>query len=126
MHLDDVCLFFPELTLIMANGADPWWNVAIRLMLKYPRLYLMTSAFAPKYLPAEVVHYMNTRGQDRLMFATDFPFLTMDRCIKEAEALALRDGVLDRFLYSNAERVLLRRRRGATEATAESTAPAEV
>ena len=34
MHLDDVCLFFPELVLVMAHGADPWWREAIRLMLK--------------------------------------------------------------------------------------------
>ena len=27
MALDDVCLFFPELVLIMAHGADPWWEV---------------------------------------------------------------------------------------------------
>lgn len=105
MHLDDVCLFFPDLTIVMANGADPWWSVAIRLMVKYPRLYLMTSAFAPKYLPAELLHYMNTRGKDKVMFATDYPFLTMERCLAEAQALDLRDGVLDRYLYENAHRV---------------------
>lgn len=105
MHLDDVCLFFPELTLVMANGADPWWSVAIRLMVKYPRLFLMTSAFAPKYLPAELLHYMNTRGRDKILFATDHPFLTMERCLAEAQALDLRDGVLDDYLYANARRV---------------------
>ena len=110
MHFDDVCLFFPDLTLIMANGADPWWSVAIRLMLKYPNLYLMTSAYAPKYLPAELLQYMNTRGQDKVMFATDFPFLTMERCLREASALDLRDGVLDKYLYANAERVFWGRR----------------
>jgi predicted TIM-barrel fold metal-dependent hydrolase len=105
MHLDDVCLFFPDLSIVMANGADPWWSVAIRLMVKYPRLYLMTSAFAPKYLPAELLTYMNTRGKDKVMFATDYPFLTMERCLAEAQALDLRDGVLDRYLYENAYRV---------------------
>ena len=50
LYLDEVCLFFPELTLIMAHGADPWWGEAIRLLLKYPNLYMMTSRM-PKYLP---------------------------------------------------------------------------
>jgi predicted TIM-barrel fold metal-dependent hydrolase len=110
IYLDDVCLFFPELTLVMAHGADPWWAVAIRLMLKYPNLYLMTSAYAPRYLPAELIQFMNTRGQDKIMFASDHPVLSMERCVREAEALDLREGVLDKYLYANAERVLLRRR----------------
>jgi predicted TIM-barrel fold metal-dependent hydrolase len=105
--LDEVCLFFPELTLIMAHGADPWWQVAIRLMLKYKNLYLMTSAYAPRYFPPELIHFMNTRGKDKIMFASDHPVLAMDRCIEEAQALDLREGVLEKFLYGNAERVLL-------------------
>jgi predicted TIM-barrel fold metal-dependent hydrolase len=106
IHLDEVCLFFPELKLVMAHGADPWWAVAIRLMLKYPNLYMQTSAYAPKYLPAELIHYMNTRGQDKVMFASDHPVLSFERCIGEAEALDFREGVLDKFLYANAQRLL--------------------
>ena len=105
IHFDDICLFFPELTVVMANGADPWWAVAIRLMLKHPNLHLMTSACAPKYLPTELVDFMNTRGQSKIIFATDFPFLEMDRCVGEARALDLRDGVLDKYLHANAARV---------------------
>lgn len=108
MHLDEVCLFFPELVLVMANGAAPWWSAAIALMAKYKNLYMMTSAYAPKYLPRELLDFMNTRGADRVMFATDFPFLTMERCIAEARALDLRDGVLDRYLYANADSVLFK------------------
>ncbi len=106
MHLDDVCLFFPELSIIMANGADPWWNVAIRLMLKYPKLYLMTSAYAPRYLPDELLAFMRKRGRDKVMFATDFPFLTLERCIPEVRALGLPDEARDAYLYGNARRVL--------------------
>jgi predicted TIM-barrel fold metal-dependent hydrolase len=108
MFLDEVCLFFPELKLIMAHGADPWWAVAIRLMIKYANLYLMTSAYAPRYFPPELIHYMNTRGQDKIMFATDHPVLSVERCLEEAKELDLREGVLDKFLYQNAARVLLK------------------
>jgi len=51
IHLDRVCYRFPLLRLCMAHGADPWWSTALRLMLKYPNLHLMTSAYSPKYLP---------------------------------------------------------------------------
>ncbi len=105
MYLDRVCLQFPELRLCMAHGADPWWGVAIRLMIKYRNLHLMTSAYAPKYLPDELIHFMNTRGQDKILFASDHPVLTFQRCLDEAQRLDLRDGVLDKYLYANAERL---------------------
>jgi predicted TIM-barrel fold metal-dependent hydrolase len=105
LHLDRVCLDFPELRLVMAHGADPWWSVAIRLMLKYRNLFLKTSAYAPRYLPAELVHFMNTRGQDKVIFASDHPALSMERAVKEARALELRPGVLDKYLRHNADRV---------------------
>ena len=105
LYLDEVCLFFPELTLIMAHGADPWWGEAIRLLLKYPNLYMMTSAYLPKYLPAELIQFMNTRGSDKILFATDFPFLPFDRAVDSARALAFRPGVLEKYLRDNALRV---------------------
>jgi len=105
LYLDEVCLFFPELVLIMAHGADPWWGEAIRLLLKYPNLYMMTSAYLPKYLPPELIHFMNTRGSDKVLFATDFPFLPFDRAIESARALDLRPGVLEKYLRDNAQRV---------------------
>jgi len=114
MHLDEVCVFFPELKLVMAHGADPWWAVAIRLMIKYRNLYLQTSAYAPRYFPPELIHFMNTRGQDKIMFASDHPVLSFERCVKEAEALDLREGVLDKFLYANAQRLFFSER-GAPE-----------
>ena len=105
MYLDEVCIFFPELKLVMAHGADPWWAVAIRLMLKYANLHLMTSAYSPRYLPPEIIHFMNTRGQDRIIFATDHPVFPMDRALEEAKGLDLREGVLDKYVYANAARL---------------------
>jgi len=105
LHLDEVCLFYPDLVLIMAHGADPWWGEAIRLLLKYPNLYMMTSAYAPKYLPPELLHFMNTRGKTKVMFATDYPFLPFDRCVREARALALSEDVRRNYLCDNALRV---------------------
>jgi hypothetical protein len=103
IHLDKVCFQFPELRICMAHGADPWWDIAIRLMIKYRNLHLMTSAYAPRYLPDSLIHFMNTRGKNKILFASDHPVLTFGRCVEEAQALDLREGVLDRYLYQNAE-----------------------
>jgi len=39
----------------MMHGADPWWDMAIRLMIKYGNLRLITSAWAPRHPAARVV-----------------------------------------------------------------------
>jgi predicted TIM-barrel fold metal-dependent hydrolase len=103
IHLDRVCVRFPELRLCMIHGADPWWDVAVRLMIKYKNLRLMTSAWSPKRLPESLLHYMRTRGTDRILFASDHPVLSMKRCIGEAEALDLPDDVRAAWLRGNAE-----------------------
>lgn len=103
MHLDEICLFFPDLKLVMAHGADPWWDEAIRLMLKYRNLYLMTSAYAPKYFPPSLLGFMAKRGRHKILFASDHPVLGMDRCVREARALELPEEALRAFLYDNAE-----------------------
>jgi predicted TIM-barrel fold metal-dependent hydrolase len=103
IHLDRVCIRFPELRLCMIHGADPWWDVAIRLMLKYRNLRLMTSAWSPKYLPESLLHYMRTRGKDRILYASDHPVLSMQRCLGEAAALDLPDDVRTAWLHDNAQ-----------------------
>ena len=103
IHLDRVCARFPELRLCMIHGADPWWDVAIRLLIKYENLRLMTSAWSPKRLPESLLHYMRTRGPNKVMYASDWPVLTMRRLIPEAAALDLPPDVLDNYLYDNAD-----------------------
>ena len=96
MHLDRVC---------MAHGADPWWGEATRLMIKYKNLYMMTSAYLPKYFPPDFVHFMNTRGSDKVLYASDHPVLDMRRVIEDAQQLDLREGVLEKYLDHNAEQL---------------------
>jgi uncharacterized protein len=103
IHLDRVCVRFPELKLCMMHGADPWWDTAIRLMIKYKNLRLMTSAWSPRHLPQSLLHFMATRGKNRIMFASDSPVLSITRCISEAAALDLSPEVLDAYLYQNAQ-----------------------
>ena len=103
IHLDRVCYHFPELKLCMIHGADPWWDTAIRLMIKYGNLHLMTSAWSPRRLPESLLHFMRTRGKDRVIFASDSPVLSITRTVSEAADLDLPPEVLDNYLYENAE-----------------------
>ena len=106
--LDEVCWFFPELRIVMRHGAEPWDELAVMLMRKWPNLYYSTSAFAPKRYPASIIEFANTRaGADKVLFAGYYAVgLTWERVFAELEHLPLRDDVWPRFLRDNALRVL--------------------
>ena len=72
-RFDQVCYDFPDLRIVMRHGAEPWEELAVKLMLKWPGLYYMPSAFAPKYYPKAIVDYANTRGADKIMYAGYYP-----------------------------------------------------
>ena len=40
--IDEVCWFFPELKFVMRHGAEPWADLAEKLLLKWPNLYYST------------------------------------------------------------------------------------
>lgn len=105
-HVDEVCWFFPELKFVMRHGGEPWEDLAVKLMLKYPNLYYSTSAFAPRHYPKAIVDYANTRGASKVMYAGYYPMgLSLERIFEELESVPLRDEVWPRFLSENARRV---------------------
>ncbi|MGI8795479.1 MAG: amidohydrolase family protein [Acidimicrobiia bacterium] len=105
-RFDQVCYDFPELRLVMRHGAEPWEELAVKLMLKWPGLSYMTSAFAPKYYPKAIVDYANTRGADKIMYAGYYPMgLSLERIFAELPAVPFRDHVWRKFLRENAMEV---------------------
>jgi uncharacterized protein len=106
-HLDEVCFDFPELKLVMRHGAEPWEDLAVKLMLKWPNLYYSTSGFAPKYIPRAIINYANSRGSDKILYAGYFPFgLELSRIFAELDELPLGEAVWPKFLSGNARKLL--------------------
>jgi len=104
--LDEVCWFFPELRLVTRHGCEPWTDLAVKLMLKWPNLYYSTSAFAPRHYPRAIIDFANTRGADKIMYAGYFPMgLSLERIFRELPEVAFKDAVWPKFLRENAVRV---------------------
>ncbi|GAA4882357.1 amidohydrolase family protein [Ferrimonas pelagia] len=104
--LDEVCWFFPELKVVMRHGAEPWDELACKLMLKYPNLHYSTSAFSPKYYPRSVIDFANTRGAEQVLYAGYFPMgISLERIFRELPEVPLKDEVWPKFLRDNARRV---------------------
>lgn len=106
-HFDEVCYDFPELKIVMRHGAEPWVDLAVKLLLKWPNLYYSTSAFAPKYWPKEIIKFANSRGADKVIYGGYFPAgLELTRIFDEMDAIPFKDAVWPKFLRDNAARVL--------------------
>ena len=105
-YLDEVCWFFPELKVVMRHGAEPWTDLAWRLMLKYPNLHYSTSAYTPRHYPENIINFANTRGANQVMYAGYFPMgISLEKIFREMPNVPLKDEVWPKFLRENAQRV---------------------
>jgi predicted TIM-barrel fold metal-dependent hydrolase len=113
-RFDPVLYDFPELTMVMMHGGEPWTALAVKLMLKWPGLHYMTSAFAPKHYPKDIIDYANTRGADKIMYCGYFPAgLTLERQFRDMPNVPFKDEVWPKFLRENALRVFKMKPLGA-------------
>ena len=105
--IDEVMYDFPELVFVTRHGCEPWADLAVKLMIKWPNLYYSTSAFAPKYYPKAIIDYANTRGAHKVIYAGYFPMgLSIDRIHSEMPNVPFKEEVWPGFLRDNAARIL--------------------
>lgn len=105
--IDQVMYDFPELVFVTRHGCEPWEDLAVKLMLKWPNLYYSTSAFAPKYYPKAIIDFANSRGADKVIYAGYFPMgLSIERIMTDMIDVPFKDEVWPKFLRDNARKVL--------------------
>ncbi len=105
--IDQVMYDFPDLVFVTRHGCEPWEDLAVKLMLKWPNLYYSTTAFAPKFYPQSIIDYANTRGADKIIYGGYFPMgLSLERIMSDMKLLPLKTEVWPKFLRDNALKVL--------------------
>lgn len=67
----------------MSHLGDPWIAETIAMLLKHPNVYAMTAGWAPKYVSEDVLRFAERRNPRKLMWASDYPILPMDRTVTE-------------------------------------------
>lgn len=105
MRLDRIALYFPELTIVCTHTGWPWVEEAIALAWKHPNFFIGTSAYAPKYWQPELVKFINSRGQDKVMWATDYPLIEHKESLDQIRALELKPQAEQKLLRDNAMKV---------------------
>lgn len=104
-YLDEVALVFPELKIVGGHIGHPWTDEMIGLAWKHENVFIDTSAYLPRYYPPQLFHYIKTYGQDKVLFGTNFPQLSFEKCVQQVYELGLPEAVQAKFFGTNAERV---------------------
>jgi len=105
LHLDDVALHFPELTIVAGHAGFPWTDELLSLAWKHENVFIDTSGHRPKYLPPALLHFMNSYGRDKVLFGTGYPFMTYEQAMADIRGMDLREESRGKFLGGNAARI---------------------
>ncbi len=105
ISLDSVACDFPELKLIGIHVGIPWSDEMIAMAWKHANVFIGCDAHSPAYWPQSFVKYINSYGQDKVLFGTDYPILQFDRTLEEIGNLGLRPQSLRKLLRDNAIRI---------------------
>jgi predicted TIM-barrel fold metal-dependent hydrolase len=106
MHIDDVAVDFPELPIIMAHPSFPWQDEAISVCLHKPTVYIDLSGWSPKYFSPALVQYANSLLKKKVLFGSDYPWITPDRWLADFESVGIKPEVRPLILKENAVRLL--------------------
>ena len=105
--LDGVAAEHPGLQIIMAHPSVPWQDEALSVATHKHNTWIDLSGWSPKYFPASLMRAANSYLKDRVLFGSDYPLLTPDRWIRDAEAAeTLKPEVRSGIFKDNAVRLL--------------------
>ena len=103
--LDAVACDFPELKIIGIHIGIPWTDEMIAMAWKHQNVFIGSDAHGPRYWPQNFINYINTYGQDKVIFGTDFPVLDFGETMRQIDELQLRPASQKKFLRDNALRI---------------------
>ena len=105
-YIDEVALDFPELVIVCGHVGYPWTEEMVAVARKHENVYIDTSAYTTRRLPAELVTFMKTgTGSRKVLFGTNYPMIGHSHALDGLDELALSDAARANYLHGNAARV---------------------
>lgn len=97
---------FPQLRLVAYHGYWPNVQQLLGVAFRHENVFLVPDMYL--FLPGSEVLVDAANGflSDQLLFGSSYPFRPIRQSIEDAQRLGFRDGVVEKFFYSNARRVL--------------------
>ena len=103
--IDAIACDFPELKVVGIHVGIPWTDEMIAMAWKHANVYIGCDAHRPTYWPESFIKFMNSYGQDKVIFGTDFPVLDFERTRADFEGITLKPEVKRKVLRDNALRL---------------------
>ncbi len=104
-RMDSVMKKFPKLRLVLAHGGYPSITQALALALKHPSVTICPDVYT--FWPGGQIYQQNIDLlQDQFVYGSAFPFANIDTALELTMAMSLSDAVLEKYLYTNAKRLL--------------------
>jgi predicted TIM-barrel fold metal-dependent hydrolase len=109
IHLDDVAMDFPDLTLIMAHsGRGFWYDDCFALSRLHKNLYMDVTGLPPQNL---LTYFPELeKNSEKVLFGSDWPTIPtgIKRNVETIQSLPLSDRAIEAILYKNAYRILFK------------------
>ena len=107
IHIDDVAVDFPDMTIIIAHPSWPWQDgSAVGLPAQAQRLHRSVGLVAEVLSRRSWCSTPTRQLKHKMLFGSDFPLIAPDRWIKDFKEAAFKPEVHDLILKQNAIRAL--------------------
>jgi len=105
--VDRVARDFPKMKIVVSHAFWPWVQQSCGLAFRRNNVYLLPDLYGmgmPGHM--EWVEAANSHLQDRMLFASAYPYLGVEEMVSSYMKLPYRDSVREKVMYANARRLL--------------------
>lgn len=106
MHLDDLAMRFPTLTIIGCHPSFPWQDDMLAIAVHKRNVLIELSGWSPRRFSPSLIAHINGPLADKVLFGTDYPWLRPKLWLDAFEKLQIKEEVRSKVLRENAERWL--------------------
>lgn len=103
IHLDTLARDFPRMRIIAAHPGWPWHEELLAVLTHKKNIYMDTSGYLVEQLPEIIQKAIQGRLQDRALFGTDYPYVSLEKALESFERVSFRDAVKEKILRANAQ-----------------------
>ncbi len=105
-YIDQIAIDFPELVIVGGHIGYPWTEEMVAVARKHRNVFIDTSAYTSRRIPAELIAYMRTRsGRRKVLFGSNHPMIAPAHVLDGLDELELDSESRDLYLAANTCRV---------------------
>lgn len=105
IYIDHLAADFPELTIVCSHPSIPWLEEELAVLTHKANVYMDISGWHPRFLTENFINRLNRDLQDKVMFGTDYPWITPEKWLSGFSKLPIEEKVRQKVLKDNAMRI---------------------